>query len=109
MGELAHSVSVELVDTGEGLLSDSLLVVGEEEAAEFLPLEEVFAMVLWLRHRQQILVDVALVLVQNIEFEGQASRLDGLIEAHVIWVRVEGRALERICSKVAQLLVSVGA
>ena len=46
MRELADRVSIELVDTSERFLSDGFLVVGEEQASELFPLEEVLAVVL---------------------------------------------------------------
>ena len=70
MRELAYCIRVELVDTSKGLLPDGLLVVGEQESAELSPLEEVLPMVFCLRHRQQVLMHTALILIRNGEFHG---------------------------------------
>ena len=52
--ELAHSVLVERVNTLEGSLADRLLVVSQEEATELRSLEEVLAVVLRLRHTEDV-------------------------------------------------------
>jgi hypothetical protein len=54
--EFADCVLVELLNAVERLLADSFLVVGEEEATEVRTLEEVLALVLGLRHAQDVLV-----------------------------------------------------
>ncbi len=46
--ELANRIIVEGVDALEGLLPEGLLVVGQEQPSELLPLEEVLPVVLWL-------------------------------------------------------------
>lgn len=52
--ELVHRVVVQLVHALEGLLAQSFLVVCEEEAPELLPREEVLALVLALRHGEDL-------------------------------------------------------
>ena len=69
VSELAHRVSIKLIDTGKCLLTDSLLVVSQQQASELLPLEKVFAMVLSFGHRQHILVGIRVIVSWLVELE----------------------------------------
>lgn len=69
MGELAHRVSVKLVNACEGFLSDGFLVVGKEESSELFPLEEVFAVVLGFTHGEDVLMHIALVHSRLVELK----------------------------------------
>ena len=69
MRELANRVRIELVDTCKGFFSDRFLIVSKEESTELTSLKEILAVVLWLRHGEQVLMQVATVLLRRVEFE----------------------------------------
>jgi hypothetical protein len=52
--ELIDSAAVELVNALESFLTQSFLVVSEEETPKFLSLEKVFAVILGLRHSKDV-------------------------------------------------------
>ena len=70
--ELANRAGIELIDAGEGLLADGLLVVSEEQTSELGALEEVLAVVVGFGHGEYILVHIRLILAIFIEFEAKA-------------------------------------
>jgi len=51
---LAHCLGIQLINTFEGLGTESLLMIGEEEASELAMLEEVLTEVLVLRLSQHL-------------------------------------------------------
>ena len=67
MRELANSISIKLIDASKRFLTNCFLVVRQQEPTELFALEEVLAMVIWLRHGEQILVEVALVASRGVE------------------------------------------
>ena len=67
MRELANSIGIKLVNASKRFLTNCFLVVRQQEPTEFFALEEVLAMVIWLRHGEQILVEVALVASRGVE------------------------------------------
>ena len=52
--ELADCLLVEGIYTSKGSLTNSFLVVCQEETSELMSLEEVTSMVLWLRQRKDL-------------------------------------------------------
>ena len=48
--ELAHRIRVQLIDTCKSFFANGFLVVGEKQATELFPLEEIFAVVFGFGH-----------------------------------------------------------
>ena len=65
--KLTDSVRIQLIDACKSFLTNSFLVVGEEQSSELLSLEEVLAMVLGLCHSEHILVRIRLVLARRVK------------------------------------------
>ena len=97
--ELANRAGIELIDAGEGLLTDGLLVVGEEQTSELGALEEVLAVVVGFGHGEHILVHIRVILPVVVEFEAQARwgrHAEGLL------------SIERLC-RVKRLVMTLDA
>ena len=103
MRKLADCVSVQLIHACESLLTDRFLVVSKQETSELTPLKEVFAMVLGLGHCEQILVEIACVLLGCIKFHFEAALLLRNWLRYIVWGGVKRSTLNR-ASKVAHLL-----
>ena len=95
-------MSIELIHACKSFLTNRFLVVSKQETSELTPLKEVFAMVLGLGHGEQILVEVACVLLGCIKFHFEAALLLRRWLRHIVWGGVKRCTLNR-ASKVAHL------
>lgn len=57
--ELIDGGLVQLLNLAIGLFPNGLLVIGEEKSSELTALEEVFALILLFRHRQDVVSHVS--------------------------------------------------
>lgn len=72
--ELADCVSIQLIDACKSFLTDSLLVVGQEQSSELFSLEKILTVVLRLRHSKHILMCIGLVLTRDVELKPYSRR-----------------------------------